>query len=139
MTGCWKAVGWLGAIAVISVVSAGCPKRGTGPPTARLRGAVTLKGGPIPADADARIRFDPAEIGDARPASAIIGDGKYDVEDAPVGKVRVTFSINQPTGEVKGEGDRQERTEKSLVPESFRGGQEIQVDGDNSNLNFDLK
>ena len=61
------------------------------------------------------------------------------MEDAPVGKVRVTFSINQPTGEVKGEGDRLERTEKSLVPESFRGGQEIQVDGDNSNLNFDLK
>ena len=140
MTKFSKSLGWLGALAVVVGVCAGCPaKEGSGLPTAHLKGAVTLNGGPIPADADASIVFYPAEVGDARAASAIIKDGKYDVADAPIGKGRAVISITQPTGEVVEEAGRKSIQFKSLVPKPLWDGQEIHVDGDNVNLNFDIK
>jgi hypothetical protein len=104
-----------------------------------LQGTVTLNGAPIPADALANIRFDPVGPVDSRPMSASIQNGKYDVADAPMGKVLVTFNISQPTGKMLGSGDRQEQEMRNLVPESVRSGQEIEVTGDNPSLNFELK
>jgi len=137
MTRFSKSFGWLVALAVVIVVCTGCPaKEASGPPTAHLQGAVTLTGGPIPADASGTIIFEPVTVGDSRPASSPIKDGKYDVEDAPIGKLRAVIHVTQelPPGE-----GRQFTEFKTLVPERLKVGQEIQVDGDNPNLNFDLK
>jgi hypothetical protein len=126
-------------VAIAALFSIGCPESQTGPPTAHLQGTVTLGGNPIPADAMASIRFDPVGPVDSRPSSAGIQGGKYDVPDAPTGKVMVSFSISQPTGRKSGTEGRQEEELKSLVPESVKNGKEIDVTGDNLSLNFDLK
>jgi hypothetical protein len=137
MTKLLKSFGWLGALAFVIVVCTGCPaNEASGPPTAHLQGAVTLNGGPIPAEASGTIIFEPVTVGDARPASSPIKDGKYNVEDAPIGKLRVVIHLTQELPPGQG---RQFTEFKTLVPERLKEGQEIQVDGDNLNLNFDLK
>jgi hypothetical protein len=139
MARCRERLGWCGAFAVAAIVCTGCPAAESGPPTAHLQGTVTLNGGPIPADADGNILFYPVDNSDSHPASALITDGKYVVENAPIGKVRVTINLSQPTGKNLGTQERPSWEHKNLVPESMKDGQEIQVDADNSNLNFDLK
>jgi hypothetical protein len=135
-------VGWMGVLGLALVVSTGCPQSATTGPTAHLQGTVTLAGAPIPADATATITFSPLDSdSNAVPASSPIKDGKYDVPDAPLGKVRVNLSINRLTGKMAapgGEG-RPEPEVQSFVTRSWWEGQEIQVEGDNPSLNFDVK
>ncbi len=139
MTNCRRSLGWWIAIAIVVFVCTGCSEKQAGPPTAHLQGTVTINGKPIPADAAGTIIFDPVVVGDARPASSPIKDGRYEVEQAPLGKVRAIIHITQELGPVPGGGDRQMVESKSLVPENLKDGQEIQVDGDNAHLDFDLK
>ncbi len=134
---CRKSLG--GWLVVVACACLGCSEEETGPPTAHLQGAVTINGQPIPADAEASISFNPAALGDARPASGVIADGKFDVKDAPVGKVRVLFNISQSTGKMHSEAGHEAMEYKSLVPKSLLNGQEIEVSGDNPKLDFDLK
>ena len=61
------------------MVFAGCGKEQSGIPTARLRGTVTVNGVAIPVDAAGTIIFQPVTVGDTRPASPPIKDGKYDI------------------------------------------------------------
>ncbi|MEX2318023.1 MAG: hypothetical protein WD669_12775 [Pirellulales bacterium] len=124
---------------VLVVTGAGCPDGGSGLPTAHLQGTVTIGGNPIPSDAAARISFDPTALGQSRSTSSIIKDGRFEVRDAPIGKVQVTFGIDQKTGKMVGPpGGRPEEGFRSLVPESKKNGVVIDVTGDDSNLKFDL-
>jgi hypothetical protein len=132
-----KTIVRLGAIAALAMVFAGCDKEQSGMPTAHLRGTVTVNGAAIPADAAGAIIFQPVTVGDAHPASSPIKDGKYDVAEAPIGKLRAVIHITQ---ELPAKAGVRQFTEfKTLVPERLMEGQEIQVAGDNLNLNFDLK
>jgi hypothetical protein len=90
-------VGLLSGLALLLAMTAGCPD-GSGKETAHLQGTVTIGGQPIPADATGGISFVPLEVSQANSDYSAIKDGKYDVPGAPVGKVRVEFSIQQPTG-----------------------------------------
>ena len=141
MTSFRSIYGWMGAVALILVTSAGCGEEKSSVPTARLQGSVTLNGGPIPPDAQATISFTPIDSMKAVPASAEIKDGKFDAQDVPMGKVDMTITIQQATGKLlpdpQGRGDVAEIND--LVPQAWRNGKEIQVDGDKSDLNYDLK
>lgn len=106
-------------------------------PTAHLAGTVTLRGKPLPPDAQAGISFQPA-TGDA--VKVKIVDGKYDSPETPQGKVVVTFHISKPVGPVK----TSPRTGKefqnivNIVPPKYAVGIPLEVNGDNLEQNFDL-
>jgi len=129
--------GWAGALAVALLVSLGC-LGGSDKETAHLQGTVTLGGQPIPADADARIVVRPTQLDQVSASAAVIRDGRYDLPDAPLGEVEVSFTIQRPTGRRvdPGDGGRPVPEYEFLVPQDER--QVIQVDGDKLDLNFEL-
>jgi hypothetical protein len=137
-----KAGVWLGAVSlVLSVVLVGCGGTSAGS-TTHVTGTVTLNGGPIPPDAQASISFVPIAETTGLTASAEIKDGKYDVPDAPVGPVRVEFSISRLSETSAPIGGGREGTQvqaENLLPESLRNGKEDVVSHDKSEMNFDLK
>ena len=129
-------------LALVLLSTAGCPDNGTADPTAHLQGTVTLGGNPIPANALATISFSPIALGQAHSSSSTITDGRFDVPDAPKGKVLVNVSIMQATGKMVAPpggapGGRQQEDYKELVPAS-KNGFEIDVTGDKDDLKFDL-
>jgi hypothetical protein len=130
--------GWAMACTVALAFSIGCDSTPT-VPTVRLQGKVTIGGQPIPDNADARITFRPTTAGQANGMEASIKNGMYDVPSAPKGKVQVTFFIQQPTGRVESFDGvaRPEPVMKDLVPQG-KGMTEVTVEGDKSDLNFDL-
>jgi hypothetical protein len=132
----------MGAIALLVATSTGCPESGTGAPTAHVQGTVTINSQPIPADAQASITFRPGpEAVTAQSAGSPIVNGKYDVPNAPIGKVKVEFAIMQDTGKMvpSTDGGRPDREFKNLVPPGSREPQMAEITGDKADLNFDLK
>lgn len=117
------------------LLATGCS--GDAGPTAHLAGTVTLRGKPLPPDAQAGISFQPA-TGEA--VKVKIVDGKYDSPETPQGKVVVTFHISKPVGPVK----TSPRTGKeyqnivNIVPPRHAVGIPLEVTGDNLEQNFDL-
>jgi hypothetical protein len=112
---------------------------GSSAPTARLRGVVTIGGKPIPADADAIIMFRTTGADQARPVSARITNGQFDVPNAPRGSVLVKFSIRQPTGMAAFQpGADVEMQSKPIVPKEWEAGKTYQIDGDDLEMKFDL-
>lgn len=107
--------------------------------TARLQGAVTLAGKPIPADARAFIVF--ASGPDrSRSTTAPIIDGRYDSPHTPVGDVTVFFEISHPVGPER-TSDRTGlayRDVATLVPARYETGVPLNVAGDDAHRNFDL-
>lgn len=124
-----------GMLAVL-VLASGCGK--SGPPTAHLSGAVTIKGEPVPADAQAALSFEPLSGG--KSVSAQIVNGKYDAPDAPQGSVLVKFYISRPVGPKKiSERTGQEYQDiANIVPPEHAAGVQIEVSGDNLNQDFRL-
>lgn len=127
----------LGVLVALAVsLTSGCGK--SGPATAHLAGAVSIKGAPVPADAQAALSFEPLSGGES--VSAKIVDGKYDAPDAPQGAVLVKFYISQPVGPKK----VSERTGQAfqdivnLVPPQHAAGIQIEVSGDNTSQDFAL-
>jgi hypothetical protein len=127
----------MGVIAVLLICFVGCLPEKTG---VHVQGTVTIGGKPIPADAQASICFSPTTVKQPNSSSAEITGGKYDASGVPKGKVLVSFIVMQPTGEVKPfePGARAEMQMRSLVPPAKAGGVEVEIAGDNPNLNFDL-
>lgn len=122
----------------------GCGKSGPSRPGAALSGSVTINGQPIPADAEATVRFMPSGPGgQAPPTSAKIVDGRYEAKDVPLGKVNVVFFITRLTGRevvednVPGGTPYPER--ENLVPVPLRRGVPLEVGGDNAKQDFDLR
>jgi hypothetical protein len=134
--------GFLGSVALLSlVIFVGCGGDSAGS-TTRVSGTVMLNGGPIPPGAQASISFVPINENRGVVASAEIKDGKFEVPDAPVGPVRVEFSISQMTGESRPADDGRTGGEvvvKNLLPESVRNGIEKSVSADQPEMSFDLK
>jgi len=135
-----SAIGASGAVALLAAVFSGCTAGGDDKPTVHLQGTVTIAGKPVPSDADAMIVFSPLDATQSRSASSRITDGKFDVPDAPRGKIKAMFTINQPTGKMIqfDKADRPYPETKSLVPESKSQGLDIQADVDQSDMKIDL-
>jgi len=126
-------------VAVLLFVS-GCTP-GDGKEGVHLSGKVTIGGKPVSAGEgiQASIIFSPTATTQLNPASSTIVDGKYDVKNAPKGKVLVTFLVMKAGPPVSFDGvARPQPSQTSLVPEGKSKGVEIQVDGDKTDLNFDL-
>jgi hypothetical protein len=125
----------LGLFVVLALVS-GCGKGG--PATAHLAGAVTIKGEPVPADAQAALAFEP--LGGGKSVSAKIVDGKYDAPEAPQGAVLVKFYISRPVGPKKVSERTGEEFQEvaNIVPPQHAAGIQIEVTGDNTSQDFAL-
>lgn len=131
-----KLIGWFCVLALALV--AGCSEDGA-PPTAHLRGVVTIDGKPIPAEAESTIMFRTTAANQAGPASSRIVDGRFDVPAAPRGPVRVVFSIQLPIGEKAfAPGMRPEMQFRSLVPQKHADGMALEITGDNLDMKLDL-
>ena len=110
--------------------------------TAHLSGSITIGGEQIPPDADGQIRFIPTHGGQAAPSFANIHDGKYDAPNVPKGEVTVTLHITRKTGRMVREDNvptaspHEER--EDLVPPKYRSGLQIEVQGNNDGMDFDL-
>jgi hypothetical protein len=125
----------LGILAV-AVLLCGCGKAST--PTTHLSGAVTIDGKPIPAEAQAALSFVPAQGG--KVVSVHIVGGRYDSPDTPEGKISVKFDISQPVGpeKVSERTGEKYREIANLVPPDRAAGIVIEVQGDDSQRDFDL-
>ena len=132
-----RALVWLavGTIACVTISGCGAGRREG---TAHIQGTVTLGGQPLPANAQANITIAPAEKG--RSAGAVVSDGRYDCPDAPVGKVKVYFSVMRPTGKMITETDNRPYAEMgSIIASKYASGIDLEITGDNANQDFDLE
>ena len=121
------------------LIVAGCGRGDDGPPTAHITGRVTIAKMALPDDADGTIIFRPRGGGQAQPASATIVAGRYDVAEAPVGEVRVTFNIGRETGRmIREDGGSPFKERVDLVPPQSRTGIDVTVSED-TELDFNLE
>lgn len=106
--------------------------------TAHLAGAVTIKGAPIPSDANAALSFAPLKGGEA--VSVPIVGGRYDSPNTPQGSVSVKFYISRPIGPEKVSERTGEKYQDiaNLVPPEHAAGMVLEVSGDNLNQDFEL-
>jgi hypothetical protein len=132
-----RALAWL-AVAVLACVTISACGTSRRDGTAHIQGTVTLGGQPLPANAQANITIAPAEKG--RTAGAVVTDGRYDCPDAPVGKVKVYFSVMRPTGKMITEADNRPFAEMgSIIASKYASGIDLEIAGDNANQDFDLE
>ena len=125
------------AVVLGLLILAGCGVGG--PKTAHLSGTVSLGGQAVPADAQASISFKATTIDQGRSANAQIINGKYDLPNTPIGKVKVFFSIQQPTGKMAREGVGAPYAEyRSLTPAKYETGMDLEITGDNDKQDFNL-
>jgi hypothetical protein len=125
---------WLLATILLAVLAAGCGQAGHS--AARLEGAVTLDGNPI---AEGSMQFVPEEASRSSPVGAVIKAGRYVVPSAPLGKVRVLISATRKTGRMISEYSQPYEEIVNIIPASYHQGIEIEVTGDDPNLNFELR
>jgi hypothetical protein len=84
--------------------------------------------------------FVPAGKDQGKAASAVITNGQYDSPNTPQGPVKVGFVISQPTGpEYTTDRGVKTRNTTSIVPAGAAAGMDLDVTGDNTAQNFDLK
>lgn len=123
-------------ILAVAVLLCGCGMESSS--TTRLAGAVTIGGKLIPADAEAALSFVPAQGG--KLVSVPIVGGRYDSPNTPEGKISVKFYISQPVGpeKVSERTGEKYREIANLVPPDRAAGMVIEVQGDDSNRDFDL-
>jgi hypothetical protein len=128
----------LGIWAVLTLAALGCGK--SGPATSHLSGTITIGGQPLPADATGQVMFIPVAKEQGKPVSVVIANGQYDSPETPEGPVKVNFVISQPDGpEYTTDRGAKARNTKSIVPAGAMAGMDLEVSGDNSAQNFDLK
>jgi hypothetical protein len=128
------------AVLVLAAGAAGCGAVSASRPSypaANLQGAVTLDGQPI---AKGTLQFLPPDGSSAPVVQAEIKDGRYSVTAVPLGKVRVMIYAVRETGRMDSKSTSEPIPEVvNLVPERYRDGIEINVKGDNTGQNFELK
>ena len=120
-------VGRVGCIALVAVSLAGCGPRGPGYPATRLEGAVTVDGQPL---ASGSIQFLPEHAGQGPAVGTTIEDGRYEVENVPLGEVRAIVTSVRRGKRLPDVGDMPVWEAENLVPENRRGGILIQVTAD---------
>jgi hypothetical protein len=132
----------LGA-ALVGLLLAGCGDGGSKYPTVKVAGNITVGGQPLPKDAEGTITFMPAAGGgQASPASSPIVDGKYQVDEAPLGKVNVLFNITRLTGRMIREDNiptaAPHAERENLVPATAQTGITVEITADENSRNFEL-
>ena len=124
----WAAVLLWCALAVM-----GCG--GTRFPVSTVEGSISVDGEPVPSGS---ISFTPLESGKGLATSAEIRAGKYRTDKAPRGKMLVHISAMLDTGEKHVEFGISYPKLKSLVPEKYQSGIELNVDVARMTHDFEL-
>jgi len=133
MPACGSLAVW---IAVCGVWLSGCGSQT--PPPVPVSGVVTLRGKPLPADAQAFISFTPAAAG-MPSASAAVTSGSYACPQTPQGQVTAFFEITKPLGPPRKSdrtGELYQETQ-SLVPARYASGLPVTIEGPTTK-DFDL-
>ncbi|HKD37487.1 MAG TPA: hypothetical protein VKB78_11825 [Pirellulales bacterium] len=120
-------------LSAAALLSGGCGPSANSHQTARLEGKVNIDNQPI---ARGRIQFFP--IGPGQPDDAEISSGHYVAEHVPSGKVRVNFTATKETGKMIDLHGQKTPETVTIIPEKYRSGTEIEVNGDNPNQDFNL-
>jgi hypothetical protein len=121
----------------LSMLAGGCGSSDT----ARVQGTVTIEGRSIPDDAAASIVFKATVQGKTKNCRSQVTHGRYDVLEVPVGTVKVYIDVQQPTGKMLQEGRGKPYAEYGSIvaPRYTREGIELEVTGNTSKQDFDLK
>jgi hypothetical protein len=114
-------------------VIAGCG--GTSFPVSTVEGMVAVDGKPVP---EGSISFTPLESNTGQAISTEIRDGKYHSKQVPRGRSLVIITAMQDTGEKHVEFGIEYPKLKSIVPEQYRSGIELNVDAPTLKHDFDL-
>lgn len=122
-----------GALAAALTLTCGCQASPNSHPTARLEGKVSIDNQPI---SRGRIQFFPKGLG--QPDDAEISSGHYLAEHVPSGKVRVSFTAVKETGRMNDVHGQMTPETANIIPEKYRSGIEIEVNGDNPSQDFNL-
>ena len=136
----WIAMGIPTALcSAVAVLLAGCDT-GPGYPSARVAGQITLDDEPI---ADGKISFRPVNRGAGPTVGTEFVDGAYVLEHVPLGTISVQLIATVETDKMvplwpNDPQGPQVRKIKDLIPEKYKRGIEIEVEGDNESLNFEL-
>lgn len=121
------------------IASVGCGKSGSSKPTAHLQGKVTIGGSSLPENAEGSITFRPTTGDQASMTTVTIQDSRYDAPEAPMGSVRVSFSIQRPTGRTFDTGRGAPQIEyDNILPAKSAEGFDLDVTGDKADQDFDL-
>ena len=120
------------AVALMCLV-AGCGPASSPYPTAHVAGNITLDGAPIESG---NISFVPEGAGQARPTAVDFHAGRYRVDDAPLGAVRVRIVAAQPTGKMIAGSGQPEPEIVDIVPAKYREGVLVEITGDDDQLHF---
>lgn len=128
-------LGRFSLLAGLVALVAGC---GVGGKVAHLSGQVTLRGKPLPTDAQAFVTFVSA-ADSKRSVSVPIAAGRYDSPETPVGPGRAFFEITTTGPEkISDRTGQPYRDVISHVPAGAAEGIPLEVTGDNPDQNFDL-
>ena len=122
-------------ILLLSVNAIGCGPEESPYPTANVSGKITLDGQPL---ASGSITFLPEGGEQARPTATDFSDGIYSLTDAPLGRVRVRIISTKETGKLIPGSSEMVPEVVDVVPQRYRQGIELEIAGDNDQLDFDL-
>jgi hypothetical protein len=132
-----KAATTVALLAACALGVLGCGKSSR-PGTAHVAGTITVGGQPLPSDAQANLIFVPVAGG--RSAGAAVTNGNFACDDAPVGKVKLYANIARRTGRMITESDNRPYPEvASMIAPKYAAGIELEITGDDDQLNFDLE
>lgn len=124
-------------LSIVTLGTLGCGKHSR-PGTAHVSGTITIGGQPLPSDAQANLIFVPVAGG--RSAGAAVTNGRFSCDDAPVGKVKFYPNIARRTGRMITESDNRPYPEvASMIAPKYSAGIELEIVGDDTNLDFDLE
>jgi hypothetical protein len=104
-------------------------------PVSTVEGTVAVDGKPVPEGA---ISFSPLESNTGQPISTEIRDGKYHSTKVPRGRSLVIITAMQDTGEKHVEFGIEYPKLRSIIPEKYRSGIELNVDAPTLKHDFEL-
>ena len=91
-------------------------------------------------DADAAtVAFDDVESFELDLYNVVVANGRYVAEAVPRGKLRVLVTASKETGKIIKEYSTPRPEVINLIPDKYRNGIPIEVNGDNPNQDFALK
>ncbi len=123
------------AVVLIGSAVSGMGCGGTRFPVSTVEGSVSVDGEAVPSGT---VNFTPLESGKGLATSAEIKEGKYRTDKAPRGKSLVHISAMVDTGEKHVEFGISYPKLKSLVPEKYQAGIELNVDAAKVTHDFEL-